>query len=302
MDNLKSGVVKPDLYDPRIHRAYADLERHYDFAADPAGVRRPKHKGKVERSIPVVRKHLLAGRKFADIRDANERALAWCRFEIGNEPHGTTKCKPYDVFISEEKEHLKPLPKAPFDIPIWKECTVHPDHHIVFNNSFYSLPTRYIGEKVWARGTSKAVQVFLNHQLIKTHSRTMEPGKWITDKTDYPPEKLAYLMCTPASCLARAVEYGPRTQTLIKEILKAGGHRAMRKAQAVLRLGLKWGADLEKASQKALSYGNTEYRSIRSMLEKGLLATEAPAARANLSDLGQSFLRQSSYFSGEDRS
>ena len=76
----------------------------------------------------------------------------------------------------------------------------------------------------------------------------------------------------------------------------------MRKAQAVLRLGLKWGADLEKASEKALAYGNTEYRSIRSMLEKGLLSTEAPAASANLSDLGQSFLRQSSYFSGEDRS
>lgn len=76
----------------------------------------------------------------------------------------------------------------------------------------------------------------------------------------------------------------------------------MRKAQAVLRLGLKWGTDLEKASEMALSYGNTEYRGIRSMLEKGLLSTEAPAASANLSGLGQSFLRQSSYFSGEDRS
>jgi hypothetical protein len=130
----------------------------------------------------------------------------------------------------------------------------------------------------------------------------MSPGKWVTDQTDYPPEKLAYLMCTPASCLARAAQYGPRTQTLIKEVLKAGGHRAMRKAQAVLRLGLKWGKDLEKASEKALAYGNTEYRAIRSMLEKGLLTTEAPGASVQLSELGQSFLRKPSYFSGEDRS
>jgi len=303
LDNLKSGVVKPDLYDPRIHRAYADLERHYGFAADPAGVRRPKHKGKVERTVPVVRKHLLAGRKFKDIDDANERALTWCRAEIGNETHGTTKHKPYDVFISEEKERLKPLPDEPFDVPIWKECTVHPDHHIVFENSFYSLPTRYIGDKVWARGTSKTVRVFLNHQLIKTHSRSMEPGKWTTDQSDYPPDKLAYLMCTPASCLARAAEYGSQTQSLIKEVLKSGGHRAMRKAQAILRLGLKWGKDLEKASQKALCYGNTEYRSIKSMLEEGILSTEAPpTAAAKLSELGQSFLRKSNYFSGEDRS
>jgi transposase len=302
LDNLKSGVVKPDLYDPRIHHAYADLERHYGFAADPAGARRPKHKGKVERSVPIVRKHLLAGRKFTDIRDANERAFTWCRSEIGCQNHGTTKRKPHDVFISEEKPRLKPLPSEPFDVPIWKECTVHPDHHIVFENSFYSLPTRHIGDKVWVRGTSKTVQVFLNHQLIKTHSRSMSPGKWVTDQTDYPPEKLAYLMCTPASCLARAAQYGPRTQTLIKEVLKAGGHRAMRKAQAVLRLGLKWGKDLEKASEKALAYGNTEYRAIRSMLEKGLLTTEAPGASVQLSELGQSFLRKPSYFSGEDRS
>jgi transposase len=301
LDNLKPGVIKPDLYDPRINRAYADLERHYGFVADPAGIRRAKHKGKVERSVPVVRKHLLAGRKFRDIREANERALTWCRFEIGDQIHGTTKRKPYEVFISEEKGHLKPLPREPFEIPVWKECTVHPDHHIVFENCFYSLPTRYIGKKVWVRGTSKAVRIFLDNQLIKTHTRSMEPGKWVTDQTDYPPQKLAYLMSTPASCLARAAEYGPNTQTLIKDILKAGGHRAMRKAQAVLRLGVKWGENLEKASEKALAYGNTEYRSIRSMLEKGFLFTEAPAAAVQLSCLGKSFLRESSYFSGEDR-
>jgi hypothetical protein len=38
------------------------------------------------------------------------------------------------------------------------------------------------------------------------------------------------------------------------------------------------------------------------MLEKGLLTTEAPGASVQLSELGQSFLRKPSYFSGEDRS
>jgi hypothetical protein len=106
-------------------------------------------------------------------------------------------------------------------------------------------------------------------------------------------------MSTPASCLARAAEYGSQTHALIEQILKAGGHRSMRKAQAILRLGEKWGEDLEKASQKALSFGNTDYRSIRSILEKDLLSMAAPASHATLSELGQSFLRESSYFSGE---
>ena len=55
LDNLKAGVVKTDLYDPTINRAYAELERHYGFVADPAKVRTPEHKGKVERSMPTVR-------------------------------------------------------------------------------------------------------------------------------------------------------------------------------------------------------------------------------------------------------
>ena len=36
----------------------------------------------------------------------------------------------------------------------------------------------------------------------------------------------------------------------------------MRKAQAILRLGEKWGKDLEKASEKAMAFGNTNYRNI----------------------------------------
>lgn len=304
LDNLKPGVIKADLYDPRIHFAYADLERHYNFAADPAGVRRPRHKGKVERSVPVVRKHLLAGRVFKDIGDANERALSWCRLEIGMEDHGTTKRKPYDVFLKEEKDRLQPLPSEPFEIALWKECTVHPDHHIVFEQCFYSLPTRYIGKKVWAMGTEKRVRIFLDHQLIKTHSRSHKPGEWMTDQTDYPARKLAYLMSTPESCLAGAAEYGPHTLALIEEVLKPGGHRPMRKAQAILRLGEKWGKDLEKASEKAMAFGNTGYRSIKSMLEKELLSMDAGVSSPApaLSEQGQSFLRESGYFSGEARS
>lgn len=85
LDNLKAGVLKPDIYDPTLNPAYAELERHYGFVADPAKVRTPRHKGKVERSVPVVRQQLLAGRQFRDINEANQRALTWCAEEVGQE-------------------------------------------------------------------------------------------------------------------------------------------------------------------------------------------------------------------------
>ena len=44
-DNLKTGVDRPDLYDPRINRSYAELAAHYGCLVDPARSRKPKDKG-----------------------------------------------------------------------------------------------------------------------------------------------------------------------------------------------------------------------------------------------------------------
>jgi hypothetical protein len=63
------------------------------------------------------------------------------------EVHGTTKRKPFEVFSQEEKPVLKPLPETPFEMAVWKEGTVHPDYHVVFDKSYYSVPTRYIGKE-----------------------------------------------------------------------------------------------------------------------------------------------------------
>lgn len=298
LDNLKSGVIKPDIYDPIINRAYADMEHHYGFVADPAKVKTPEHKGKVERAVSTVRTHLLAGRTFNDITEANSRALHWCREEIGMEVHGTTKKRPYPTFLSDEKPHLLPLPATPFEHPLWKECTVHPDHHIVFDKSYYSLPTRYIGNTVWVKGTAKTVEIFVGHERVKMHPRSHTPGRWVTDSTDYPSEKLAFLMSTPVWCRKKASEFGPHTEALITAILKEGAMRNLRKAQAILRLAEKYTGDIEKVAERALSYGATRYKAIRAMLEKNIIPTVEPHT-APLSDLGQRFLREPSYFGRE---
>jgi transposase len=300
LDNLKPGVIKADIYDPTLNRGYADLERHYGFVADPAKVGSPKLKGKVERVVPVVRQHLLAGRFFRDITEANQRALSWSKHEIGQEIHGTTKRKPYPVFLEEEKPTLKALPTEPFEIPLWKQCTVHPDHHVVFDRAYYSLPSRYIGRKVWVRGTHKLVRVFSRHELIKTHRRARYPGERVTDLGDYPPDKLAYLMATPSYVRRKAAEYGPFTEKLIRTILSDHAMRNLRKAQGILRLAEKHGhKEMERACARALSFGNYRYRSIKSILERGLSMPEDAPSPPALSPLGESFLRPAASFRPE---
>jgi hypothetical protein len=136
--------------------------------------------------------------------------------------------------------------------------------------------------------------------VIKTHIRAEQPGTWVTDLPDYPPDKLAYLMPTPTYCRKKASEIGPHTGTLIDEILKEHAMRNLRKAQALLRLAEKHGrTSMEAAAKRALFFGNFRYRSIKTILEKGWLSLEpTPPAPSQLplSPLGQRFLRPPEYF------
>ena len=277
LDNLKAGVVKPDLYDPTLNRAYAELERHYGFIADPAKVATPEHKGKVERSMPIVRQQLVAGRQYRDLADANEKALDWSLTGVGMEKHGTTHEEPVLRFERDERACLIPLPASRFETPLWKECTVHPDHHVVFDKSYYSVPTRYVGKSVWVRGTFQLTEIFLNGERIKCHARAHKPGTWRTDENDYPEKARAFLFAHPTWCRQQAETLGESVSRMVQEILAPHALKNLRKAQAVLRLADRHGADrLDAACRHLLLFGSTSRASLQRLLEKGIPKVPEP--------------------------
>ncbi|MDA2935399.1 IS21 family transposase, partial [Acidobacteria bacterium AH-259-D05] len=298
LDNLRDGVLKADIYDPTLNPAYAELERHFGFIADPAKVRMARHKGKVERSVPVVRQQLIAGRSYRDLEEANERALRWCREEIGLRKHGTTHRKPYEVFLAEELDTLQPLPAEPFEAAQWKECTIHWDCHLIFKKCYYSVSYPYRGEQVWVRADQKMLRVYLDHQLIKTHVRVRRAGSWQTDTQDYPPDKRAYLEQTPAYCRQGAAELGPHVGQYVAKILSDHAMRNLRKAQAVLRLSESYGAEvLDQACRRALSFGNLRYQSLKQILQKGLWKESCgPPRPSSLPLSAYRFARSGDYF------
>lgn len=303
LDNLKSGVVRPDRYDPKLNRGYQELEHHYGFVVDPAPVATPKYKGKVERAIPVVRQQLVAGRVYCDLAELNTQALRWCREGVGRVAHGTTQEAPLVRFERDEQVCLKPLPATPFDPPTWAECKVHPDHHIVFERSYYSLPTRYVGQQVWVRATRRLVEVFHQDALIKTHPRAPRAGTWVTDPSDYPSRAQAFLFAHPAYCQQKAEELGLYVAQMMEQILSSHALRHLRKAQALLRLADKYGAQrLDEACRHLLAFECTELKRLKRLLEQGLpSSTASPAAAAPaLSPQALSFLHPpESFTAGE---
>ncbi len=132
-----------------------------------------------------------------------------------------------------ENTSIKPAPLA----------KVHPDHHIVFDKSYYSMPTRYIGKKVWVRGGMQTVQIFYDGELIKTHQRAYRPGTWRTDESDYPPEQSKYIMKSLSYYQTEALRYGEHVRHVITKIITEHAYRNLRKVQGIFRLAGKYGHD-----------------------------------------------------------
>ena len=72
LDNLKEGVIKPDLYEPELNPVYAAMLEHYGVVADPARVRDPNRKGTVEHAIGHTQATALKGKRFESIEAQNE--------------------------------------------------------------------------------------------------------------------------------------------------------------------------------------------------------------------------------------
>ena len=217
-DNLKTGVDKPDLYDPKLNRAYAEMAAHYGCLIDPARALKPKDKPRVERPMPYVRDSFWRGREFASLEQMQAAAERWSA-----EVAGQRACRPLEgaapaaVFDAVERDALRPLPAGPFALATWATAKVGPDIHVKVDKALYSVPWRHIGKTADVRITATMVQFFIGGQLVKSHPRKVR-GKQ-TDFGDYPPEKIAFHMRTPAWCRRQAAEIGPSCEHLIEELL-----------------------------------------------------------------------------------
>lgn len=271
LDNLKSGVISANIYDPTLNETYAELSRFYGFIADPAKARTPEHKGKVERSVQLVKEQLIAGMFYEDLTAMNVYARDWCANKIGRVICSTTGERPIDVFHNEEITLLNPLPSMAFDMPFWTEGKVHRDHHFVVAGNFYSVPTLHIGTVVQIRVGLRTVQAYVNHTLIKTHVRHHGRGQWVTDTNDYHDSAKFYLENTASVCIETAKTIGQATDDMVTKVLADGTRTALRKAQAILRLATEYSNDrLEDACLRAILFDNYTYKSLKKILMDGL--------------------------------
>jgi hypothetical protein len=269
-DNLKAIVDGADSTDPRLNEAFTEYAQARGFLIDPARVRSPQDKPRVERAVPFVRNSFFAGESFIDLADAQRRAVLWCQERAGMRIHGTIQARPAEVFGLEEQPVLRPAPTERYDLPLYATVKVHRDHHLEVGKALYSVPGNLIGTRVQVRADSQLVRIFSRGQLVKVHPR-MPIGKRSTDPQDLPAERTVYAMRDldqlQRIAAGHGVAIGAYAAALLEHPLP---WTKMRQVYALLGLVKKWGNDkVEAACASALEHEAVNVALIGRMLERG---------------------------------
>ncbi len=281
VDNMKTAVIKSDRYLPQFNRTFEEYAAHCGFVIDAALARHPTGKPHVERNVPYVRGNFFRGEDWslADRDEVQRRAVIWCTETAGMRTHGTTGKKPLVVFRHTEQPALLPVADERFDVPQWGEHKVHPDHHISFRKSLYSVQTKYIGRQVTVRGDSRLVRIYHNGQLIKTHPR-QKPHRRSTDYDDYPIEKSAYAMRDPKRLIKAAGGHGAHVGAFMADLLSGDFPWAkLRQGQALLRLTDKYGSRrCDQACRRALAFNLDNVKRVEKIIVEDLASEPLPTS------------------------
>ena len=300
IDNLKTGVIKADLYDPTINRTYLEMAEHYKCFVNPCRIIKPKDKPTVERDMQTIREEfrkMLAINPLITLTEANSKILAWLINDYGQRPHGTTKQKPYEVFKTIEHPLMSPLPESDYEITEWKEAKVHPDCFIQVNKKSYSVPYQYVGKILTVNVKRKIVDIYYNAELIKTHY--IPKNNRQTDYDDFPENiQMAISDRLPAYLLKEAERIsGENLRELIERLLTPHVFVNLRRAQGILAVAKKYDSKVtEQASYISLTELTSHHPKQFKSIILHLLTNQTDTSRMTISDMTAQFMRPANYF------
>jgi transposase len=265
LDNLKEGVLTPDIYDPALNPLYRDVLAHYGVVALPCRVGDPDRKGKVESGIGHTQKTPLQGMRFETIEEGQRYLDHWDARWADTRIHGTTKRQVAAMF-AEEQPALQPLPLEPFRYYRFGVRTVHLDGCVEIDAAYYSAPPGWIGRRVSVQWNALHIRLLdpTTGQLLREHVHA--PRGWHRiDDADRPSRTPA----TTLTLLRAAHQAGASIGAVCDYIHQHDGEAGVRRLLGVLALARTHGpAVVEDAAKAALDLGVPTYRFIRRYVER----------------------------------
>ncbi|MBW6475384.1 MAG: IS21 family transposase [Anaerolineaceae bacterium] len=270
-DNLKTGVSKPNYYEPGINLAYQDLAEHYHFAVLPTRIRKPKDKGKVENGVQNVERWVIAplrNRQFFSLYEVN-LAIKEQIEKLNNKIMRAIGRSRKQEFAEIDKPNLRPLPERRYEYAQWKTARVNIDYHVEFDKHLYSVPHHLIHQQVDIRATERMVEIFHQGQPIAVHARNHRQGRFSTNHEHMPSNHRFMADLNAEGLIRSASKIGPQTTALIKATLKSRRYpeQAFRTCLGILNFAQKYDHQLiEQACQAVYEIKAFSYQAVKQEL------------------------------------
>ena len=274
-DNLKSGVTHPCRYEPDVNLTYLDLAQHYGTTVIPARPGKPKDKAKVESSVLIAERWILAAlrnHRFFSLAELN-RAISEKLIIFNQRPLQKMKVSRKHLFETVDKPALAPLPAHRYEYAWWKKVRVNIDYHIEVDQHFYSVPYQLRGKQLEVSVTATTVAAFHKNRRVASHQRSHREYRHTTVPEHMPKSHQKRLEWSPSRIISWAGKTGPFTQRMVTEIMQRRLHpeQGFRSCLGVMRLAKRYTPQrLEKACERAVSIGAFTYKNVESILKKGL--------------------------------
>ena len=181
-DNLKAAVITPDRHEPELNTALRDMGNHYHFTVLPCDPASPTQKALVEDAVRIAYNRIAAklrGREFHSLLELNagveEQNILLNQTRMQKRPYTRE-----ERFHAMEKPLLQPLPEEVFEMRYYADLKVGSNNFVELRHDkvthFYSAPYIYIGRMARVIFTRSWVKIYVDNQLVATHTRKHDYG------------------------------------------------------------------------------------------------------------------------------
>ena len=285
-DQTRSLIKTPDRYDPEPNRSYEEFARHYGCAVLAARPAHPRDKPKVEGSVLLVQRWILArlrNRRFFSLVEPNT-AIAELLVDLNQRPFKKLPGCRRSAFELLDAPALRPLPAARFVISRWKTAKVNIDYHVEFDGHYYSVPHRLVGARIDVRVTGALLECFASNQRVAGHAVSPVRGGFTTTAEHMPASHRAHLEWTPAKLITWGQRIGVSTAAVVTWQLEHRPHpeQGYRACLGLLALVRRYSDErLEAACTRAMAIRAPNLRSVTNILKCGLDRQTTLLAAAN---------------------
>ena len=274
LDNLKEGVIRPDIYAPELNPVYGAMLAHYGVVADPARVRDPNRKGTVESAIQHTQATALKGRRFESIEAQNTWLAHWEERWAALRIHGRKKRQVLEMF-GEEQPHLRALPAEGFRYFKQGVRTVDDAALVQIDSSYYAALPAVPHSEVTVRIYERDIEILdAAGTLLRRHEKSPRKGAFVIlgcDRLFNPSRETARL-------LERVRKIGPHAAALAQEIFARMGRPGQRAIYGLANLPRTYRrADIEAVCERLHAAQCTSYAAVRRALERRSADTPEPA-------------------------